>query len=144
MATSTTVETLFEGPNILVQQLTIVGDDTTAEIDVIDISGSTGPNRLGSGLYDTTSRMSLMEANWNINDVVEHVTLYWTDEANDSLILQVSGDSSVSYRGIGGKHYTLPGTFAADDADVEATYTNSAEDANGHASIWLVWKKKEL
>jgi hypothetical protein len=56
----------------------------------------------------------------------------------------MSGDSAVSFRGIGGKHYSLPGTFAAADADVEATYTNAAEDADGTASVWLVWKKKEL
>jgi hypothetical protein len=144
MVATTTVEDLFDGPDILIQQVTVTGDDTTTEINVADISAYTGPDGQGNTTQVLTSRLSLMEASWNINSLVEHVTLYWTDEGNDNLILQMSGDSAISYRGMGGKHYTLPGTFAADDADVEMTYTNSAEDANGKASIWLVWKKKSL
>lgn len=144
MATTIDVEDLFDGPTILVQQVTVTGDDTTAEMDVVDISSYTGPDGAGNSAQVVTSRVSLLEASWNINSVVQSVKLYWTDEANDSLILTMSGDSSISYKGVGGKHYTLPGTFAADDADVELTYTNDDENDEGRASMWFVWRKKEL
>jgi hypothetical protein len=83
MVATTTVEDLFDGPDILIQQVTVTGDDTTTEINVADISAYTGPDGQGNTTQVLTSRLSLMEASWNINSLVEHVTLYWTDEGND-------------------------------------------------------------
>lgn len=141
MATTVATTTLYEGGNIIVKKITATGDETAAEQSVIDLSTLTGPGGLSGQDLKPTGQVSLMEASWNINPLFENVKLYWHDEANDSIILTMSGDSAISFRGIGGLHYGAEAE--AGDGDVLFDATNATETANGSADITLVFKKKE-
>jgi hypothetical protein len=142
MATTFDIETLFEGSTIIVKQVNVAaaaGDETAAEQSIIDLSALVGPDGLGNTTQEVTGAVSLMEASWSLSPVWEGAKLYWHDEGNDSVILNMHGDSAISYRGLGGKHYGVE--TEAGDGDVLLDLTN-AEEAAGSALVVLVFKKK--
>lgn len=141
MATTVTTETLFEGDNILVKQVSVTAasDTTSAENVVVDKSTLVGPGLVSGSERAEPEQVSLMEASWSMNSVWEGAQLYWHDETNNSLILEMVGDSAVSFRGIGGKHYGAE--TEAGDGDILIDLTN-AEAAAGSAQFIFVFKKK--
>lgn len=142
MATTVTTETLFEGDNIIVKQVSVdaASDATAAEQVVIDLSTLVGPGISSGTARAPTASASLMEATWSMGGVWEGAQLYWHDEGNNSMILEMVGDSSVSFRGIGGKHYGVEAE--AGDGDVLLDMTN-AEAAAGSAQFVFVFKKRD-
>lgn len=143
MATTVTTETLYEGDNILIKQVSVsaASDETATEQSVVDLSAVEGPTSgHDASNKDATGTLSLMEASWSLSSVWEGVKLYWHDEGNDSLILEMIGDSAASFRGIGGKHYGVE--TEAGDGDILMDWTN-AEEAAGAGNVLLVFKKKQ-
>jgi hypothetical protein len=144
MATVPVTETLFEGNNILVVQVTVpaASDASDTEHVVVDLSTLTGPQGGGSGgEVPATGQISLLEASWAMSSVWEGAQLYWHDETNNDLILEMVGDSAASFRGIGGKHYGAE--TEAGDGDVLIDMAN-AEAAAGSAQFLFVFKKKQV
>lgn len=139
MATTVAVTTIYEGNNIIVKRITAVGDETAVEQSVIDLSTLSGPDSAW-GTAVAPSQVSLMEASWNINAKFESAKLYWHDETNDSIILSMSGDSAISFEGVGGLHYGVE--TEAGDGDVLIDLTNAGEAASGSVDMTLVFKKK--
>lgn len=142
MATTVEVETLFEGSTLIVKQVNIAataGDETSDENVVIDLSTLVGPGGLGNSVLDPTGDLSLLEATWSIASAWDGCKLYWHDEGNDDTIINMVGDSAISFRGIGGKNYGAEAE--AGDGDVLLDVTNGAEAA-GSALMVFVFKKK--
>ena len=142
MATTVTTETLFEGDNIIVKQVSVnaASDETATEQVVINKSALVGPGLSSGTTRAETASVSLLEATWSMNSVWEGAQLYWHDEANNSLILEMVGDSALSFRGIGGKHYGVE--TEAGDGDVLLDLTN-AEETAGSAQFVFVFKKRD-
>jgi hypothetical protein len=142
MATTITTEVLFNGPTKYVVQVSAdaASDETATEQSVIDLSALTGPEGPGNSAMNATGQISLLEATWSLSSVWEGAKLYWHDEGNDSLIVNMIGDSALSFVGIGGKHYGVEAE--AGDGDVLLDLTN-AEEAAGSAQMVLVFKKKQ-
>jgi hypothetical protein len=137
MATTVVNTTIYEGGNIIVKKVSIAegaGDETSAENTIIDLSTLVGPDK---SLAPTM--VSLLEATWTMSPTFEYVKMYWADEANDSVILEMTGDSAISFRGVGGLHYGVE--TEAGDGDVLMDFTNATEVA-GVFDGTFVFKKK--
>jgi len=137
MATTVTKKVVFESDIKYVVKVYIssgAGDETAAEQSVIDLSALTGPDGLLA-----PSQVSLLEATWTMSPTFEYAKLYWHDEGNDSVILELAGDSAISFVGVGGLTYGAE--TEAGDGDVLIDFTNATEVA-GVFDATFVFKKK--
>jgi len=137
MATTVTKKVVFESDIKYVVKVYIssgAGDETAAEQSVIDLSALTGPDGLLA-----PSQVSLLEATWTMSPTFEYAKLYWHDEGNDSVILELTGDSAISFVGVGGLTYGAE--TEAGDGDVLIDFTNATEVA-GVFDATFVFKKK--
>lgn len=99
MAVTTTNKTVYESPNKIAVQYTVVGDGAATVTDavVIDKSGLTGPDK---GVEPGS--LSLMEIVWNISGS-SVIHLEW-DHTADDLIGKFAGVGEYTYVPYGGKH----------------------------------------
>ena len=137
MATTVTADTIYEGSTIIVKKVYIssgAGDETSTEVSIIDLSTLLGPDGVSP-----PGKVSLMEATWTMSPTFEYAKMYWHDEGNNSVILEMAGDSAISFVGVGGLHYTTEAE--AGDGDVLMDFTNATEVA-GVFDATFVFKKK--
>lgn len=141
MATTVTADTIYEGSTIIIKKVHVespAGDESAAESVIIDLSTLVGPDDRDN--QTPTGKVSLMEATWTMSPTFEYAEMYWDDEGNNATILNMTGDSSISFRGMGGLHYVAE--VEAGDGDVLMDFTNATETA-GIFDGTFVFKKKQ-
>ena len=139
MATTIKVDVHADGPKYHILNITASGDEDLNTESIVDISTMTSPDGVTGNAYPV-----LVEAQWSINPIFDRATLYYHDEANDEVILRMSGDGSYNSSGYGGGTVDVEASaITEDDYDVGLDLQESGdEDANGSADITLVFKKR--
>lgn len=139
MAVATAVSTDFDGSRYLILHLNMTGVDTTTEEVVIEAASTI--------VNEELMKLKLMEASWNINDGYDNAKLYFEDEGNDAVLLQMSGDGSADFSGYGGRYPMAVADASLVDEDMEVLIDvteDGSENAASQGHITLVFKRTSI
>lgn len=129
----------FDGDRRRIVEVTINGAEGAEEASVADVSTITGPDEVTGSGY-----LVLEEAVWNMIGY-DSIKLYYHDEGNDEVVINMSGDGSYSNVGYGAGPIDIEAsTPSEDDYDILLDYEEDGDENTNSAAIVVLSFRKRL
>lgn len=140
MATVDT-QVVFDGDRRRIYHVTVNGADDATEQSLADISGITGPDE-----QTGTGYLVLEEVTWAMNDGYDRIVLYYHDEGNDEIIIDMpSGNGYENRSGYGAGTVDIEAaTKTEDDYDILFDVKENGDENDESAATMVLSFRKRL